>query len=458
MMATASSSATAAAAGALRSRRIRRPVPIVSVAGALVCALLAAALLRIGGGGGGARHLLGWCLAQFLPATLPLPPLLTGGVGGGPRELQRAAWEHWEKEEEDEARSRRPDRGGGDAEEGGDLEIPTVNVQEHSGGGPEELLKYLESTHGRDWRKRPLLLKGLWSPEELRGGDGGSRRRLSLEGLLNDTTVIPYFKDSRKVGALTPDGEAPVRDVVSRIFNDGAPHKIGTQLIVQSDPELIREVAPTDIVTALFGDYFKPDAVLGSGPVRLLPPLTTVPVFVAWKRPPSQQQQHQAMPPEKSGADTFAGGGGSSSSKCPYTALHCEPIGNVAVQLSGRKEWILVQPEHSRKVRPSVAPDGRAFFASWLPSLAWTATAKDVGDGGVSPPPPPFYRASTEAGDAVWVPTWTWHRVDYVESDEVAIGASLFHFRPVDFVANNPLFAALVVPALFRELVGWNTQ
>jgi len=124
-----------------------------------------------------------------------------------------------------------------------------------------------------------------------------------------------------------------------------------------------------------------------------------------------------------------------------------------------------VQPEHSYRILPSVAPDGRAFFASWLPATAWTA-GEDGRDGGddtaeSSTPsfaPPPIYRAVTEVGDAIWVPTWTWHRVDYIESDEIAIGASLFHFRPIDFIANNPLFAALIVPALFRELVGWNTQ
>lgn len=69
-------------------------------------------------------------------------------------------------------------------------------------------------------------------------------------------------------------------------------------------------------------------------------------------------------------------------------------------------------------------------------------------------------------GDAIWVPTWTWHRVDYdTESDHessdrgsISLGASLFHFRPIDFVRNNPLFAVLMVPAMVLEVLGIKTQ
>lgn len=154
-----------------------------------------------------------------------------------------------------------------------------------------------------------------------------------------------------------------------------------------------------------------------------------------------------------------------------HTALHCEPIGNVAVQLSGQKQWTLVRPEFSNRLRPSIAPDGRAFFASWLSS--WPRSTASPEEGSIVP----FYHAVTDAGDAIWVPTWTWHRVDYVSThaatssqdnatsnsdspslQSIAIGASLFHFRPVDFLLNNPLYAVLILPAIVLELIGYKTQ
>jgi hypothetical protein len=93
-------------------------------------------------------------------------------------------------------------------------------------------------------------------------------------------------------------------------------------------------------------------------------------------------------------------------------------------------------------VRPHLAPDGRAFFASALLNESLV----------------PTYQVITEAGDALWIPTWTWHRVVYQNSDEIAIGASLFHFRFRDFLRNQPLFAFLIVPALIMELTGYKTQ
>ena len=86
-------------------------------------------------------------------------------------------------------------------------------------------------------------------------------------------------------------------------------------------------------------------------------------------------------------------------------------------------------------------------------------------------------------GDALFVPTWTWHRVDYTtatyagETDDdssgrkkepsnntnddgnnVSIGASLFHFRVGDYVRRNPLFALLLVPAIVKEAMGISSQ
>lgn len=343
----------------------------------------------------GTYHVVTWSIAQWMP-----PGLRTESIN-------EAAWEFWEQLVV-ETHPR------------GIEEIPVVNVQDHL----TDLLPYLETTFGKDWRRRPLLLKGLWSQEALLGN---TSRRLSLNGFLQENLTIPYFTDARVKGALSPDSHAPVKNIVANMTR-GAPHKIGTQLFVQTWPELIDEVAPVRIVTELFGSYFTPEAVKGTGPFQLLPALTTVPLFVA-----SGKAVGSPNGVEDDVNKVFAK---------PYTALHCEPIGNVAVQLSGKKQWTLVRPEFSRVVKPSASPDGRAFFASWSSDYSHV----------------PKYTAITDAGDAMWVPTWTWHRVDYIESEEIAIGASLFHFRAIDFVANNPLFAILIVPSIILELFGYQTQ
>ena len=63
----------------------------------------------------------------------------------------------------------------------------------------------------------------------------------------------------------------------------------------------------------------------------------------------------------------------------------------------------------------------------------------------------------TGPGDVLWVPTWTWHRVDYLDG-VTALSASLFHPRHEQIVSHNPLYAALVLPNMLKELVGWKTQ
>ena len=308
------------------------------------------------------------------------------------------------------------------------LELPTVNVQEQ-----EDVLQYLETTYGADWRDRPVLFKGLWNEADLKS----DKRRLSLEGLLKEKLEIPYFTDASQEGALTPDAQAPVRQIVANMMQ-GAPHKFGTQFIVQTYPELIEEVAPIPLITQLFGRYFEPQYLLGTGQ-RMLPGPLTVPVFVAngnSRRPPNSPQCITDEGDETCTAST------DESLKRPLTGLHCEPIGNVAVQLSGAKQWTLVDPTYSFRLVPSISPDGRAFYASWAPTLDHV----------------PRYSTITHAGDAIWVPTWTWHRVDYIESQDLSIGGSLFHFRPVEFLRRNPLYALLIIPSLVKELAGIKSQ
>lgn len=326
----------------------------------------------------GSLAFLLWTFAQLLPITWPLRI-----------NLQSSAWRRWDDS---------------NTWSGVEEATPVVIVPDHKAN----LSAYLEVTYGTDWRTRPLVFRGLSTAQELHMPG----RRLSMKGLLKETLEVPYFTDARQKNALTPDAEAPIGEIVANI-SKGLPHKIGTQLFLRSNPEVISEVAPLDILTELFGAYFTPEHIKGFGP---LPGLTTVPLFISSGRITSAQK--------------------------PFTALHCEPIGNVAVQLSGSRKWTLVQPKHWRHVQPSLALDGRAYFPSWIRSS----------------PPVPRYSVITHAGDAVWVPTWTWHQVDYLESPDVSIGASLFHFRPVEFVKNNPTFAILVIPALIRELLGYSSQ
>ena len=405
------------------------------------------------------------------------------------QQMNSAAWNFWESDDYC-ATTNRPSN---------DTfleDIPTVYVQDHAS---DDLLPYIESMYGKDWRRRPLLLKGLWKLDELKISNTDnqliSHRRLSLHGLLQENLTIPYFTDARKVGAITPDGFGTVQDIIRNITFHNAPHKIATQLLVQAYPELIEEVAPLSIVAKLFDQhassasssyYFTPNAIRGSkGPTQMFPKLTTVPLFVAHSRPLPRDTTTTTT------TDNSDNGRRSQETSLPHTALHCEPIGNVAVQLSGEKLWTLIRPEYSHWLRPTIAPDGRAFFLSSLP----ISQIKDEGSGRRSKGIP-YYQAITAAGDALWVPTWTWHRVDYVSSSttttttlprdnmasssngehypstkvdlppnghhehssHIAIGASLFHFRPLDFIQNNPWYALLIVPAIVLELIGVKTQ
>jgi hypothetical protein len=341
------------------------------------------------------------------------------------------------------------------------IDVNVLRVQD-----VDDPLPYLERTYGKNWRERPLLLNGIWPVSELQGN---ASRRLSPHGLLQMNQTIPYFTDARLHGALEPDGEAPVGEVVQRI-HQGYPHKIGSQLIVQADPSLLEEVAPHRLVTELFGDYFSIDHLLGHGRTfGVFPGITTVPVFVADGDPSSSSKQ----PPESQTEDTENGctphrsdgetcnvvshhphGPTRKTFDHPVTGLHCEPIANVAVQLSGFRAWTLVDPEHSWLLRPAISTDGRSFYPSWIDSLDHV----------------PRYEIVTYPGDALFVPTWTWHRVDYMRkvnddddsvdgaSNDISIGASLFHFRVVDYVRRNPLFAILLIPAILREAAGIKTQ
>ena len=257
--------------------------------------------------------------------------------------------------------------------------------------------------------QRPFVVRGL-----LNGSDAGPSSVLQGYEWLTSSPIgdleVDYFSNASVVDGIVPDARAPLRTVVQGILA-GSSAKIGTQKIFHAFPKLLDELQLPARVGALLGG----NEVVAPSRVGLR---LTVPVFMARGAPHAR------------------------------TDLHCEPIGNLALQLGGRKRWTLVPPDESQQVRPSLSKDGRAYFQSHVP-----------------PHEPPEYALAhvrrhtveTATGDALWVPTWTWHRVDYLEG-ETALSASLFHPRREQIVAHNPLFAALVLPNMLKELVGWKMQ
>ena len=125
------------------------------------------------------------------------------------------------------------------------------------------------------------------------------------------------------------------------------------------------------------------------------------------------------------------------------TDLHCEPIANLVFQTQGEKVWTLVEPQHSQYLKPTLAPDGRAYFYSSLDPLSSTSLDHV-----------PRYEVKTQAGDIMYVPTWTWHRVEYLPGI-TAISVSLFEFNTYEFMVNNPLFAVTLFPNIVKELLGF---
>jgi hypothetical protein len=117
--------------------------------------------------------------------------------------------------------------------------------------------------------------------------------------------------------------------------------------------------------------------------------------------------------------------------------------------------WTLVDPRQSTLLKPSVSRHGRAFYYSNINPLDSSALEHVR-----------HYKVVTRAGDGLWVPPWMWHRVDYLsdimngdgDQAEPALAASLFHFRLVEYGANNPLFAMIMIPNLIKELLGRNTE
>mmetsp|Transcript_20876 Transcript_20876/g.31612 ORF Transcript_20876/g.31612 Transcript_20876/m.31612 type:complete len:384 (-) Transcript_20876:2000-3151(-) len=329
-----------------------------------------------------------------------------------PSWMEQTVWESWEKLHGSSNRTANfiPSQ-----------EIPCMSIQDQ-----QNPLEFLEAKYGPNWKDRPLLLKGLWK----RNIVNENNRRLSLEGLLHENLTISYFSDARNPDLLSPDERAPIREIVAGM-QAGYFHKIGTQNLVNKYPDLLHEVAPLNIVKKLFGDYhFQEDNIIGTGILNkwMLPKTLTVPVFVARSTNTNNITSRQC--------DV-------DSNRCQLhaiTSLHCEPISNLAVQLAGVREWTLINPEYSTQLRPFLG-DRAYFFSNWHESYHHI----------------PRYHVQTRKGDALWLPAWTWHKVDYHHTssteNDISIAASLFHFRPIDFIRRNPLYAFLVLPKFIQEAV-----
>ena len=224
--------------------------------------------------------------------------------------------------------------------------------------------------------------------------------------------------------------------------------KIGTQVIIEKIPELREEIIPTSIAKELFGwstyledakegmkKWMKEDGI-GSWLIdKLLPPTSCYPVFIA-----SNKKQLDA----------------DGNNDHPRTDLHMEPIGNMAAQLHGTRVWTLVPTKYSALLRPTVSKDRGYFYSNLDPSKLDNRLRRV----------PVVYKCTTKRGDVLWVPPWTWHRVDYTDEsskaesteERLSIGASIFHFFPILYIQTNPLFSILIVPNLIHELLGWNVE
>lgn len=255
-------------------------------------------------------------------------------------------------------------------------------------------------------RNEPYIVRGLLNGTNspLVGDDYSWLMRGDLGQL-----VVDYFSNASVEDGLVPDARAPLAEVVGRIVA-GGPEKLGTEMIFRTFPHLLADLRMAERVAPLLGGASHIDA-------RRLGTTLTVPVFMATGAPHAR------------------------------TDLHCEPIGNLMLQLGGWKRWVLVPPDQSRYLRPTLSKDGRAYFMSSQPTADPDTTLAHV----------ERWHVDTQPGDALWVPPWTWHRVDYVDG-VTALAASLFHFRVEQAVSHNALYMTLAVPNIVKELIGWKTQ
>lgn len=217
--------------------------------------------------------------------------------------------------------------------------------------------------------------------------------------------AIEFFSDAtlKPPLGLVPDKTGTLAEILPLVRTGNA--KIATEMVIRRHPELLREL-PLAELDKTFGAYFNP---------RLLGLTLTAPLFVGRRG---------------------------------RTDLHAEPIANVALQMQGTKRWSLIDPRCWRSLKPRISPNGRAYLASGLDPDDDLTHHQCLDHVDLGP------------RDLLFLPPFWWHRVDYVDDDDVAIGVSLFHLRFKALVLDprNLFFFLVLGPNILKELVGWKTQ
>jgi hypothetical protein len=227
--------------------------------------------------------------------------------------------------------------------------------------------------------------------------------------------TIEYYSDARKVGAWSPDAVGQVGDVARAILAGGN-MKFLTQKIAQGHPQLIADFIDLNPwVDSVFGK----ERVDGW---KSLAKFVRVPMFMA----------------KGKDLDTLEGN--------VRTDCHAEPASNLALQTLGRKRWTLVEPRYSHLLRPRISISNTPYCIAQIDMLDkksfWHV---------------PRYEIETVEGDALYLPAWTWHRVEYLPKI-VSSHLSFFEMIRNEFLFNKPILTISAVPLLvkraFRILIG----
>ena len=300
----------------------------------------------------------------------------------------------------------------------------------------------------------PFIIRGLSKDTVLSISD------MTDDAVLKDVE-IDYFSDARKQNTV-PDSKGKLGEVVQMIYSGGV-QKFGTQKIIHAAPHLIKRlVKANDWLETVFGKWRVGlwqgvgshwlSNLIVTGEERRQQCERSWTARIIYKR---RRSLFTPQPPPTCASlpifavPVFMARGQANSNDLGQTTrtdLHCEPIANMVYQTEGEKVWTLVDPVYSHLLNPTLAPDGRAYFYSMLDALD-SNSMNHV----------PRYEIKTIAGDIMYVPSWTWHRVEYLP-DVTAVSVSLFEFAPREFVFNNPLYAATLIPNLIKEAVGLKTQ
>lgn len=131
------------------------------------------------------------------------------------------------------------------------------------------------------------------------------------------------------------------------------------------------------------------------------------------------------------------------------SSMHCAMAGNFFNNIVGRKEWILISPEHTRYLLPLAGDPflfAHAYFDAGNPDL--NSFTQRV----------PHYKVVLEPGDVLFNASWWWHCVKNLERFNVGC-AVRFPRLGADF-ANNFLFMLLsdLPMVIAREIKAQLTQ